>query len=364
MFFLESRGRHLTDEQTTTGTVMDVQQLQEQLEELASQAVDGLQEAPDKEAAIQVKNRYLGRNGSVQQLMSVLRELPNEDKPQAGRAINEGKTRIQEAFEERIEALEQQELERQIKEETVDVSLPARSTGAGLGHPLRQVEQRLIGIFDDMGFEVAEGPEIESDYYNFEALNFPPDHPARDMQDTFVLEDDRLLRTHTSPVQVRTMEAYEVPIRIISPGRVYRCDSDLTHSPVFHQVEGLLVDQGISMADLKGTLTTFARRCFGPTTEIRFRPSYFPFTEPSAEVDVECLFCGGDGCRVCSDTGWLEILGAGMVDPNVFESAGIDADRYSGFAFGLGVERIAMLEQGVDDIRRFFKNDQRFLEQF
>lgn len=343
---------------------MDVEELKGRLETLAEEAVESLGEAAKKEEAIQVKNRYLGRQGSVQQLMAVLRELPDEQKPQAGRAINESKTRIETAFEEQLDELARRRLEKRIEEETVDVTLPARTAVAGMGHPLRQVEQNLIAIFDAMGFEVAEGPEIESDYYNFEALNFPPDHPARDMQDTFGLEDGRVLRTHTSPVQVRTMEAYEVPIRIISPGRVYRCDSDLTHSPVFHQVEGLLVDRGISMADLKGTLTEFARRCFGEDTGIRFRPSYFPFTEPSAEVDVECIFCGGAGCRVCSQTGWLEILGAGMVDPNVFEAVDIDADRYSGFAFGLGVERIAMLELGINDIRRFYENDVRFLEQF
>ncbi len=343
---------------------MEVEQLEQRLEQLSAKAVDELGEADQKEEAIQVKNRYLGRSGSVQELMAALRELPNEDKPKAGKAINRAKSTIEDAFESRLEQLEHQQLQRRLKEETVDVTLPARSSGAGLGHPLRQVERRLIAIFEQMGFQVAEGPEIETDYYNFEALNFPPDHPARDMQDTFVLTDDRLLRTHTSPVQVRTMEAYDLPIRIISPGRVYRCDSDLTHSPVFHQIEGLLVGEGVTMSHLKGTLTTFAQRCFGEGTGIRFRPSYFPFTEPSAEVDVECIFCEGEGCRVCSDTGWLEILGAGMVDPNVLEHADIDAGRYTGFAFGLGVERIAMLEQGVGDIRRFFENDQQFLAQF
>lgn len=343
---------------------MDVETLEKRLEELAGEAVTELATADKKEEVIQIKNRYLGRSGSVQSLMTVMRDVPNEQKPRAGRAINERKRQIEVAFEEQLEELARRELQRRIEDETVDVTLPGRRPDISLGHPLRQVERQLIAIFDEMGFEVAEGQEIESDYYNFEALNFPPDHPARDMQDTFVLTDDRLLRTHTSPVQVRTMEAYEVPIRIISPGRVYRCDSDLTHSPVFHQVEGLLVDEGVSMADLKGTLTTFAQRCFGEGTEIRFRPSYFPFTEPSAEVDVECIFCGGQGCRVCSKTGWLEVLGAGMVDPNVFDAVGIDSDKYTGFAFGLGIERVAMLQQGINDIRRFFENDQRFLEQF
>ncbi len=343
---------------------MNVEELEKRLAQLADTAVAELGETTEREEAIQVKNRYLGRTGSVQQLMPVMREISNEEKPRAGRAINQRKNQIEEAFEDKLDELAQLELKRRMREESVDITLPGRRPDVGLGHPLRQVERELISIFDELGFEVAEGPEIETDYYNFEALNFPPDHPARDMQDTFVLTDDRLLRTHTSPVQVRTMKAYDLPIRIISPGRVYRCDSDLTHSPVFHQVEGLLVDVGVSMADLKGILTAFAQRCFGEGTQIRFRPSFFPFTEPSAEVDVECIFCDGEGCRVCSDTGWLEVLGAGMVDPNVFKACGIDADTYTGFAFGLGVERIAMLKQGISDIRRFFENDQRFLEQF
>jgi phenylalanyl-tRNA synthetase alpha chain len=343
---------------------MNVEELETRLTTLASQAAAELSEASEREAAIQVKNRFLGRSGSVQELMSVLRELPHEDRRRAGQASNQCKQVIEEAFRHRMEALARRELERRMVEEAVDVTLPGRGAPVSLGHPLRQVEQELIGIFAEMGFAVAEGPEIEEDYFNFEALNFPPDHPARDMQDTFLLTDGRLLRTHTSPVQVRTMHAYEPPIRVISPGRVYRCDSDLTHSPVFHQIEGLLVDRDVSFAHLKGTLTAFAERFFGEGTAIRLRPSYFPFTEPSAEVDVECFFCGGDGCRVCSQSGWLEVLGAGMVDPNVFEAAGIDPDEFTGFAFGLGVERIAMLKQGINDIRRFFENDLRFLEQF
>lgn len=343
---------------------MNVEDLELQLTELASEAVAALDLAAEREAAIQIKNRYLGRNGSVQELMSVLRELPNEDKRRAGQASNRCKEAIEEAFRARLDELARQELERRMVEEAVDVTLPGRRVEISQGHPLRQVEAELIAIFEEMGFHVAEGPEIEEDYFNFESLNFPPDHPARDMQDTFLLEDGRLLRTHTSPVQVRTMHAYEPPIRIISPGRVYRCDSDITHSPVFHQIEGLLVDKDISFAHLKGTLTAFAERYFGEGTAIRLRPSYFPFTEPSAEVDVECFFCSGDGCRVCSQSGWLEVLGAGMVDPNVFLAAGIDPEVYTGFAFGLGVERIAMLKQGINDIRRFYENDLRFLGQF
>ena len=343
---------------------MNVEDLELKLTELASEAVAALDEAAEKEAAIQIKNRYLGRNGSVQELMTVLRELPNEHKRQAGQASNRCKQAIEEAFRARLDELARQDLERRMVEEAVDVTLPGRRVELSQGHPLRQVEAELIAIFEEMGFHVAEGPEIEEDYFNFESLNFPPDHPARDMQDTFLLEDGRLLRTHTSPVQVRTMHAYAPPIRIISPGRVYRCDSDITHSPVFHQIEGLLVDKDISFAHLKGTLTAFAERYFGEGTAIRLRPSYFPFTEPSAEVDVECFFCGGEGCRVCGQSGWLEVLGAGMVDPNVFIAAGIDPEVYSGFAFGLGVERICMNRHAIHDIRELFRNDVRFLRQF
>ncbi|QDG49795.1 phenylalanine--tRNA ligase subunit alpha [Persicimonas caeni] len=343
---------------------MNVSELETKLEQLADEAVGELEGAERKEDAIQIKNRYLGRKGGVQELMKLIRELPNEEKPAAGQASNRAKGTIQQAFEARVDALEKAELERRLQSERIDVTLPARTPAVRGGHPLAEVEQELISVFADMGFDVAKGPEVEEDFYNFEALNFPPDHPARDMQDTFVLEDGRLLRTHTSPVQVRTMLAYEPPVRVISPGRVYRCDADVTHSPVFHQVEGLLVDEDVTFADLKGTLHHFAERVFGPGTPVRFRPSYFPFTEPSAEVDVGCIFCEGEGCRVCSHTGWLEILGAGMVDPNVFEAVGVDSDKYTGFAFGMGVERIAMLKLGINDIRTFFENDLRFLRQF
>ena len=343
---------------------MNVSQLQTKLEALANEAVEALAGAERKEDAIQLKNRYLGRKGKVQDLMKLIRELPNEDKPTAGKASNRAKNAIEQAYEERIEQLDREQLERRLASERIDVTLPARTPPVKGGHPLREVNRELVAIFTEMGFEVAEGPEIETDFHNFEALNFPPDHPARDMQDTFVLEDDRVLRTHTSPVQIRTMLAYEPPVRVISPGRVYRCDADVTHSPVFHQVEGLLVDEDVTFADLKGTLHHFVERAFGPGTPLRFRPSYFPFTEPSAEVDIGCIFCEGAGCRVCSKTGWLEILGAGMVDPNVFEAVGVDPDKYTGFAFGVGVERIGMLKLGINDIRLLFENDLRFLRQF
>ena len=343
---------------------MDVSELESKLKTLRDQAVSELQAVDELEELIQVKNKYLGRNGNVGQLMSHIGQLPDEDKPRAGRISNQCKSRIEETYETRKSEIEEQKLAEKLESEAIDVTLPAKNWSGGDGHPLKQVEADLIDSLTDIGFEVAKGPEVETDFFNFEALNFPPDHPARDMQDTFNLEDGRLLRTHTSPVQIRTMMAYEPPIRIISPGRVYRCDDDVTHSPVFHQMEALLVDTDVSFAELKGTLYAFCRDVFGDETAIRFRPSYFPFTEPSAEVDIGCIMCDQSGCRVCSDTGWLEILGAGMVDPNVFDAVGIDSDTYQGYAFGLGVERIAMLKYGIDDIRLFYENDVRFLEQF
>lgn len=343
---------------------MDISELESRLNQLTEEALEALNQAGGKEDAIQLKNRYLGRKGEVQELMKTIRDLPPAQRPVAGKVSNRAKNAIQSAYDARNAALEAEELARKLAAERVDVTLPARAPQVRPGHPLIEVEQELIAIFADMGFEVAEGPEIEQDFYNFEALNFPADHPARDMQDTFLLTDGRLLRTHTSPVQIRTMLAYHPPVSVISPGRVYRCDADITHSPVFHQVEGLLVDENITFADLKGTLQHFAERVFGPDTPLRFRPSFFPFTEPSAEVDIGCIFCEGSGCRVCSHTGWLEILGSGMVDPNVFKAVDIDPEKYTGFAFGMGVERIAMLKLGVNDIRLFFENDLRFLAQF
>ncbi len=343
----------------------DIESLERDLAALAAEAQDALASAADREDAIQIKNRYLGRNGQVAALMRVLRDLPNEARPRAGQASNACKRAIEATFSSLMERIAADELARRIEAERLDISLPARRPHTLEPNPLRAVEQDLIDIFAAAGFEVASGPEVERDFYNFEALNFPPDHPARDMQDTFVLEgEDLLMRTHTSPVQIRTMLAYEPPIRVISPGRVYRVDEDPTHSPVFHQVEGLLIDEGVTFADLKGTLRYFIDACFGLQARARFRPSYFPFTEPSAEVDIGCIFCDGDGCSVCSHTGWLEIMGCGMVDPNVLEHVGIDPDRFSGFAFGMGVERIAMLRHRVPDIRLMFGNDLRFLRQF
>ena len=342
---------------------MNIEQFASKLDGLADEAIAALAGTTHKDEAIQTKNRYLGRSGEVQQLMQVLRELPPEQRREAGQRANAAKGRIEEAFAAEVARLDAAELARRIEAERIDVTLPARPLPALAPHPLRRTERDLVDIFSQLGFALAEGPEVEHDLYNFESLNFPPDHPARDMQDTFGLTDGRLLRTHTSSVQVRTMLAYEPPIAVISPGRVYRVDSDITHSPVFHQVEGLLIDEGVTFADLKGVLRAFVDRCFGANTPIRFRPSFFPFTEPSAEMDIGCVFCGQEGCRVCKHTGWLEILGCGMVDPNVFVSCGVDTERFTGFAFGMGVERIAMLRDGVGDIRLYFENDLRFLGQ-
>jgi phenylalanyl-tRNA synthetase alpha chain len=308
-----------------------------------------------------VSVRYLGRKGIITQFLRNVSKLPADQRPAAGKKANEVKKRLDAACK-----AASQNLETAAKKavQGIDVSLPGRPAPSGSLHPLTQINQRICDIFTNMGFEIAEGPEVELDYYNFEALNFPKDHPARDMQDTLFVSDNIVLRTHTSPLQIRTMEKQPPPVRIIMPGKVYRCDSDLTHTPMFHQVEGLLVDENISFGDLKGTLTAFVHQMFDEKTSLRFRPSFFPFTEPSAEVDILCVICRGDGCRVCSRTGWIEILGSGMVHPALYENVGYDSDRYTGFAFGMGVERIAMLKYGIDDIRKLFENDYRFLNQF
>jgi phenylalanyl-tRNA synthetase alpha chain len=305
--------------------------------------------------------RYLGRKGILTQFLRNISKLPADQKPAAGKKANEIKNILDKAFKQAAEKFESAGL---AKDDGIDVSLPGRAVPTGYLHPITQVNNRMCDIFSSLGFDIAEGPEVESDYYNFEALNFPKDHPARDMQDTFFVSEDVVLRTHTSPMQIRTMEKHPPPVRIVCPGKVYRCDSDLTHTPMFHQVEGLLVDENISFGDLKGVLTTFVHQMFDEQTSLRFRPSFFPFTEPSAEVDILCVICRGKGCRVCSQTGWIEILGSGMVHPALYENVGYDADRFTGFAFGMGVERIAMLKYGIDDIRKFFENDMRFLEQF
>ena len=313
----------------------------------------------------QVRVRFLGRQGALTQLLRSLGTLPPEERPVVGAAANEAKRQLEALLETRVAEAAQAERVTERRRQRLDLTLPGRRPPLGTVHPLTRVHDEIVTIFAGLGFSVAEGPDIETDYYNFEALNIPADHPARDMQDTFYLPGGLLLRTHTSPVQIRTMLAQKPPVRIVVPGRVHRRDvPDASHSPVFHQVEGLAVDRHVTMADLKGTLELFAREMFGPTSRIRFRPSFFPFTEPSAEVDVVCFLCGGDGCRVCKQSGWLEILGSGMVHPQVLKNVGYDPEEVTGWAFGMGIERIAMLKYGIDDIRLFFENDLRFLRQF
>ena len=335
--------------------------MEDNLDHIHQQALKDLEAVENTDVLQDIFVRYLGRKGILTQFLRNISKLPVAQRPAAGKKANKIKSLLEKTFREATEKLESQE---EAAEAAIDVSLPGRAIVCGALHPITQVNQQICDIFSNLGFDIAEGPEVESDYYNFEALNFPKDHPARDMQDTFFITDDIVLRTHTSPNQIRSMEKQSPPIRIIVPGKVYRCDSDLTHTPMFHQVEGLLVDENISFGDLKGILTTFVHQLFDEQTSLRFRPSFFPFTEPSAEVDILCVICRGKGCRVCSRTGWLEILGSGMVHPALYENVGYDADRYTGFAFGMGVDRIAMLKYGIDDIRKFFENDIRFLEQF
>jgi phenylalanyl-tRNA synthetase alpha chain len=308
-----------------------------------------------------LNTKYLGRKGLVTQFLRNIAQLSAEERPTAGRRANEVKQQIESLCREAVERISSSGADDGPR---IDVTLPGRAMPQGCLHPVTRISDTICAIFSRMGFEVVEGPEVENDYYNFEALNFPRNHPARDMQDTFFISEDVVLRTHTSPTQPRVMEKQDPPVRIIAPGKVYRCDSDLTHTPMFHQVEGLLVDEGISFGDLKGVLTGFVHQMFDEETSLRFRPSFFPFTEPSAEVDIRCVICRGSGCRVCSHTGWIEILGSGMVHPAVLENVGYDTSRFTGFAFGMGVERVAMLKFSIDDIRKYFDNDIRFLNQF
>ncbi|MDF1579609.1 MAG: phenylalanine--tRNA ligase subunit alpha [Desulfuromonadales bacterium] len=312
----------------------------------------------------QIKIRFLGKKGELTAIMKGMGQLSAAERPVIGALANTVKDEIESLLHERLERTRAAEIDRRLQGEKIDVTLPGRRGERGSKHPITIVTEELVAIFAALGFGVAEGPEVEKDFYNFEALNIPRDHPARDMQDTFYITDDVVLRTHTSPVQIRTMIKQAPPVRIIAPGTVYRRDSDLTHSPMFHQIEGFMVDRDISFADLKGVLTAFVTSYFGDNVKVRFRPSFFPFTEPSAEVDIACVICGGGGCRVCGQSGWLEILGSGMIDPEVFKSVGYDPELYSGFAFGMGLERIAMLKYGVNDLRLFFENDTRFLKQF
>jgi len=335
------------------------------LHELEQEALQAVASAADAAALDQVRVHYLGKKGSLTQQLKQLGKLPVEQRPLAGQEINRIKQMLGEAISARGETLQSAALDAQLAGEKIDVTLPGRGQWKGGLHPVTRTMRRIEQLFLPLGFSVEEGPEIEDDYHNFGALNIPDHHPARAMHDTFYFDAQTLLRTHTSPVQVRVMEQREPPLRVIAPGRVYRCDSDLTHTPMFHQVEGLLVDENASFANLKGLIDEFLRAFFEQEDlAIRFRPSYFPFTEPSAEVDIQCVMCSGDGCRVCSHTGWLEVLGCGMVHPNVFEQVGIDNERFTGFAFGMGVERLAMLRYGVNDLRLFFENDMNFLTQF
>ncbi len=336
----------------------------ENLELLASEAQQAIDQADGLAALDQVRVEFLGKKGKLTDLLKGLGKLSAEDRPAAGARINEVKQHLQVQINVRRDSLENAAVEEQLAKESVDVTLPGRGEESGGLHLITHTMERIESFFTQVGYKVEEGPEIEDDYHNFEALNIPAHHPARAMHDTFYVSENTVLRTHTSPVQIRTMETQAPPIRIICPGRVYRCDSDLTHTPMFHQVEGLVVDRDVSMADLKGTIDQFLKAFFEADLPVRFRPSYFPFTEPSAEVDIQCTNCRGAGCRICKNTGWLEVMGCGMVHPNVFAHCKIDAEEFSGFAFGMGVERLAMLRYGVNDLRLFFENDLQFLNQF
>ena len=338
--------------------------MKERLQQLQEDALSALQQAEDLKTLQDVRVQILGKKGALTEVMKGMRDLSAEERPAIGSLVNSLKDQFESSFAARQTELQQQSIAKRLASEKIDVTLPGRRTATGSLHPVTLVTDEVVDIFARLGFSVEEGPEIEQDFYNFEALNIPKDHPARDMQDTFYISEDLVLRTHTSPVQIRTMLKHKPPVRVIAPGTVYRRDSDLTHSPMFHQVEGFLVDDRVTFGDLKGILTHFLSEFFGEKHSVRFRPSFFPFTEPSAEVDIACVICGGKGCRVCGRTGWLEILGCGMIDPAVFDAVDYDVEKYSGFAFGMGLERIAMLKYGVNDLRLFFENDLRFLKQF
>lgn len=335
--------------------------MENSIDQICTEALKEIEAAADKDGLNAISVKYLGRKGIVTQFLRNISKLPPAERPKAGEKANEIKKILEKAFEEAAGRIDSQS---SALVDFIDVSLPGRSAPPGSLHPITQITREICSIFTRMGFDIAEGPEIESDYYNFEALNIPKYHPARDMQDTFYVSENIVLRTHTSPVQVRVMEKRKPPFKIIAPGKVYRSDSDITHTPMFHQVEGLMVGENVSFGNLKGILTNFVHLMFDEETSLRFRPSFFPFTEPSAEVDILCVMCRGNGCRVCSQTGWIEVLGAGMVHPAVFENVGYDTAKITGFAFGIGVERITMLKYGIDDTRKFFENDLRFLRQF
>ena len=335
------------------------------LDDLKAEATAAIESAGDSAALEKLRVEWLGKKGRVTDLLKSLGQLDADERPKVGAEINAVKQLLNEQISERKETLQQAAIASQLAAEALDVTLPGRREDLGALHPITRTIDRMAAYFGALGFEVVEGPEIEDDYHNFEALNIPAHHPARAMHDTFYIDDTHVLRTHTSGVQVRTMETREPPLRVICPGRVYRCDSDLTHSPMFHQVEGLLIDENVSFGQLKGIIQDFLHAFFEQDgLAVRFRPSYFPFTEPSAEVDIQCVKCAGEGCRICSGTGWLEVMGCGMVHPRVLEMSGVDTERYQGFAFGMGVERLAMLRYGIGDLRLNFENDLRFLAQF
>jgi phenylalanyl-tRNA synthetase alpha chain len=336
----------------------------EELEKIEKEALAFLSDAKAENEVSEIRVRVLGKKGTLTQVLKQLGTIPESDRKEIGKKANQIKEYLVKRIEETLLQIQERERREGLEKERIDVTIPGRQIPLGKKHPLTQTLEEIIDIFSHLGFEVVEGPEVELDYYNFEALNIPKGHPAREMQATFFISEDVVLRTHTSPMQVRTMEKKRPPVRMICPGAAYRVDSDPTHSPMFHQVEGLLVDKGITFADLKGVLTVFVHQMFGKERKLRFRPSFFPFTEPSAEVDIECFICGGKGCGVCSNTGWLEILGSGMVDPAVYKFVNYDPEEVTGFAFGMGIERIAMLKFGINDIRLFFTNDLRFLRQF
>ncbi|AJI46065.1 phenylalanine--tRNA ligase subunit alpha [Francisella tularensis subsp. novicida] len=334
------------------------------VEQMKDKALAELNLVKDKKSLDDIRVKYLGKKGELTEMMKLIATLPNDEKPKLGQAVNIAKQALQEAINLKLANFEEQELNEKLAQEKIDVTLSGVGQNQGSLHPVTKTLNRIEAFFKQNGFAIEFGPEIESDYYNFETLNIPSHHPARAMHDTFYIDETHVLRTHTSGVQIRTMEKQQPPIRIIAPGRVYRCDSDITHTPMFHQVEGLLVDKNVSFADLKGLLHAFLNSFFEKDLKVRFRPSYFPFTEPSAEADIECVMCDGKGCRVCKHTGWLEVLGCGMVHPKVLKAGNVDPEKYQGFAFGMGVERLSMLRYGIDDLRMFFENDLRFLKQF
>ena len=339
--------------------------MEQQLQTIREKALAQLAEAQDTAALEQLRVSVLGKKGELTSILRGMGKLPAEERPKMGQMVNETRAAIEQALETRAAVLREKEKEERLKREAIDVTMPVRPRSAGAPNPLYTVQDELVEIFVGMGYEVVEGPEVEYDHYNFELLNLPKNHPARDAQDTFYIDDNIVLRTHTSPVQARIMTTRKPPIRIVCPGRVYRADeADATHSPVFHQMEGLVIDEGVTMGDLKGTLDAFAARLFGEGVTTRFRPSFFPFTEPSAEVDLTCASCHGKGCRMCKGTGWIEVLGAGMVNPKVLDMCGIDSKRYTGFAFGMGLERIALLKYNIPNLRLMYENDLRFLAQF